>query len=280
MSTTMQNSSATARRQGTPGAAAPQDGVSDAHLWRLVGDGLAACYVGAEKREIRLLPDAVLALSGEPVADLNYVVIPAGPLPNERLRSFMAAAGSLPLVVLVHPEIAPDVTDTACAHGLQQVGTLPLMTCASINAGPAAAVCTMSRVADAASLGEAMWVMARAFGLAEEPLKRAFTPQTLLAPGLEIYLARQEEEPVGAVMATQFGAAVGLWAMATVPDHQRQGVGRALLQHVMAAYWERGASFFYLGATEAGYPLYQRLGFQTTVEAVVWVAGHSTQAPG
>jgi len=51
--------------------------------------------------------------------------------------------------------------------------------------------------------------------------------------------------------------------MATPQESQRSGAGRALLTEVMARHRASGTRLFYLGATEAGYPLYERLGFRT-----------------
>ena len=65
--------------------------------------------------------------------------------------------------------------------------------------------------------------------------------------------------------------------MGTTSEHQRQGAGRALLDYVIAYHYARGAKLFYILATEAGKPLYERIGFRTISEAAVWVVGHSTQ---
>jgi hypothetical protein len=35
---------------------------------------------------------------------------------------------------------------------------------------------------------------------------------------------------------------------------------------------------FFLGATPAGFPLYEKLGFETQVVASVWVSGETSQA--
>jgi GNAT superfamily N-acetyltransferase len=68
--------------------------------------------------------------------------------------------------------------------------------------------------------------------------------------------------------------------MGTAAEHQRQGAGRAVLEYAIRYHTERGATTFYLLATAAGKPLYERVGFRTYSEGAVWVAGASTQVSG
>jgi predicted N-acetyltransferase YhbS len=66
--------------------------------------------------------------------------------------------------------------------------------------------------------------------------------------------------------------------MGTIAAAQGKGIGRALLSTVMAAEREAGAEAFFLGATPAGRPLYERLGYRTVFSAEVWVRGETNQA--
>ena len=251
-------------------------------LWRLVGDGLALCYRGAAGYAVRLTPDAALVVSGEAVADLNYAVIAAGPAPEERLREFSQAVGArgVPIVLIVSAEVAEPLAPLAGEAGFRHVGSMPLMTCRATPATPPRGPIQVTRVAGTDDLRQANALVSRAFALPEDAVQRAFGPPLLASPGVDVFLAQQGPTPVSSVQTTRFGGAVGVWAMATPPEHQRKGAGRALLEHVMRYHREREATLFYLCATEAGYPLYERLGFRTAAEGLVWVAGHSTQVPG
>jgi GNAT superfamily N-acetyltransferase len=60
--------------------------------------------------------------------------------------------------------------------------------------------------------------------------------------------------------------------MATPPEHQRKGVGRAMLSQVIADYRRRGLRRFHLGATAAGRPLYTSLGFELVADLPVWIS--------
>ena len=54
-------------------------------------------------------------------------------------------------------------------------------------------------------------------------------------------------------------------------------IGRLNDQHVIAEHMERGATIFYLLATEQGYPLYDRTGFTTVDRPAIWLSGKSNQ---
>ncbi|WP_337188818.1 GNAT family N-acetyltransferase [Phenylobacterium sp.] len=66
---------------------------------------------------------------------------------------------------------------------------------------------------------------------------------------------------------------MSVYVMATPPAHQRRGVGRAVLETAMAHYQSAGVTHFTLGATETGYPLYERTGFRTVQKPHVFVIG-------
>ena len=79
---------------------------------------------------------------------------------------------------------------------------------------------------------------------------------------------------------TRTGPTAGIWNMATPPERQGRGMGRALLTGVLEQLCAEGVERFYLFATAAGRPLYESLGFETLADDAVWVKGHSTQTAG
>ncbi|MDQ3855918.1 MAG: GNAT family N-acetyltransferase, partial [Chloroflexota bacterium] len=133
----------------------------------------------------------------------------------------------------------------------------------------------IDRITEAADLEAVSRLLASAFELPRDSLDRALPPSMLDAPGLALFLAYLEDEPVSTVMTTTTGATVGIWSMATLPERQRQGAGRATLETVIAYHCERGGQRFFLGASPAGKPLYDRIGFRVLEETPLWVAGAS-----
>jgi ribosomal protein S18 acetylase RimI-like enzyme len=66
------------------------------------------------------------------------------------------------------------------------------------------------------------------------------------------------------------GDTAGIWSMATDSTRQRSGIGRRLLSTALAEAQRQGARRFFLGATPAGYRLYESMGFATRVVTKVW----------
>lgn len=101
------------------------------------------------------------------------------------------------------------------------------------------------------------------------PLRQgALLPPALLgAPGWRGWTARREGETAGACVSYDDGTVVGLYWVATLPQHRSHGVGRALLEAVLAAHPGRPAT---LTATLLGEPLYRRLGFRERALSRWW----------
>jgi len=62
-----------------------------------------------------------------------------------------------------------------------------------------------------------------------------------------------------------------VYAVGTVPDRRRRGLARALMEHVLADAWERGARSATLQSTEMARPLYAGLGFVAVGRYEEWV---------
>ena len=121
-------------------------------------------------------------------------------------------------------------------------------------------------------------VLADAFSMPAESIARALPLSLYDSPGIDTYVAEHEGDVLSSVTITRHGDVVGVWAMGTMAAAQGKGIGRALLSTVMASEREGGAEAFYLGATPAGRPLYERLGYRTVFSAEVWVRGETSQA--
>jgi ribosomal protein S18 acetylase RimI-like enzyme len=75
------------------------------------------------------------------------------------------------------------------------------------------------------------------------------------------FVASQGDHLVGMVGATSYGPFAHVGFMAIHPDSQRQGIGLALMQFLLADLDQQGIPLVVLDASEAGRPLYEKLGF-------------------
>ena len=86
----------------------------------------------------------------------------------------------------------------------------------------------------------------------------------LTVPGWRAWLAYRGGEPAAACCTYDDGAALGVYWLATLPEHRSHGLGRAVMAAALAACPGRPAA---LTATAAGEPLYASLGFHAVSEA-------------
>jgi GNAT superfamily N-acetyltransferase len=121
-------------------------------------------------------------------------------------------------------------------------------------------------------------ILGAAFEMPEDAARTAIPPAVLDAPNIDVFLASMDDRVVGTVTLIHQGGATGVWSMGTDPALQRSGIGRRLLSTAIAEARSQGAKRFYLGATPAGFPLYESLGFTTTTVTKVWAAGETHQA--
>lgn len=128
---------------------------------------------------------------------------------------------------------------------------------------------SVTRVGDPDELAQAEHVIVDGFPQrAHQPYVRgqALPPHVLGIPGWSAWLARRDGVPAAAGFSYDDGKAVGIYWLATLPEHRSHGLGRAIMTKILAAHPDRAAT---LVATEAGEPLYRSLGF-ATVSTAVW----------
>lgn len=235
---------------------------------------LAAQMAPAPGFELHMTRNCVLSLTDEPLADFNRLIL--GPDPDAEgflVRSVARARErSSPLQATMSPHVVEALAPVAERLGMRRVGAAPLMVL------PADAPITPGRsVRIARALSPELVAMAgdlaaAAFDEPREVIARCIDVGVTASAGFETYLAWDEgERPTSAVTVTPVGDTAAISLMATAPEHQRRGMGRALLTQVMLDYRGRGVTRFHLGATEAGRPLYGSLGFVLVADLSVWM---------
>src|SRR5690349_1243431 len=90
------------------------------------------------------------------------------------------------------------------------------------------------------------------------------------SPTGEVLAAEWRGQLVGAAAVAGFGATGWIGALGVVASARRRGIGRALTEAATDWLREHGSETVLLYATEAGRPVYQRVGFVAEGAAHAW----------
>jgi GNAT superfamily N-acetyltransferase len=242
-------------------------------LIRLCVRALVAQMCAAPGFELHMTRSCVLGLTDEPLADFNMLTLGLDPDAEGFLIRSVARARErgLPLLATMSPHVARSLAPVATRLGLTAAGTAPLMVLrAGTPVRPSRPV-KVTRALGPELVGVAGDLAAAAFDAPRDAVARCIDVGVTATAGVETYIGWGEDGPVSAVSVTPMGNTAGISLMATPPQHQRKGMGRALLTQVIDDYRDRGVQRFYLAATEAGRPLYVSLGFETIADLSAWV---------
>lgn len=228
--------------------------------------------------DCRILSHGGIAVSGAPASDLNMLFLTPGATLEECEEVLEAAQRKGVDALLLVDEGAQDLCSWADDRGLTCVGQAPMMErkAAEIQSSSGFRV---QRVGSNEA-GTANRLAAAAFSLDEAACNLAMAPSTFETDQIDLWLAYDEGTPLGCGVFIRTGEHVGIYTMATHPEQQKRGVGRAILETAMDYYQVHGVNRFTLGATEKGYPLYLKVGFEVVSSPFVYVIGSSTQFPG
>lgn len=104
-----------------------------------------------------------------------------------------------------------------------------------------------------------------ASGLPPELARRLFPESFAADPDVQLFTARLDGRPVGASAAIRTGDVGGIYAVGTLADARRRGVGTAVSWAAVAASRAWGCDTVVLQASEMGHGLYAAMGFRTVV---------------
>ena len=91
--------------------------------------------------------------------------------------------------------------------------------------------------------------------------------------GLMGWVILDDDVAVAGAWSFLLGSDCGIYAVGTVPPWRRRGFARALMEHVLAEAWRRGARTATLQSTRIGQSLYSSLGFEAVGRYEEWVPG-------
>jgi len=118
------------------------------------------------------------------------------------------------------------------------------------------------RIKTADGLAQALAVAAEGFAVPPELFAPLYDLAFLGVDGVAYYLGRVGDTDVTTGTGFTIGDAVGIFSIATQPQHRGRGYGAAVTVQAVRDGFRAGAEFAWLGSSPSGYPVYRRLGFR------------------
>ena len=242
-------------------------------LIQLCVRALASQMSAAPGIELHMTRNCILGLTDEPLADHNRLTLGSDPDAEGFLIRSVARANERdrPLTAIMSPQVAQSLAPVATRLGLTLVGAAPLMVLRPDVPVEPGRPTKVVRALGPELVGIAGDLIAAAFEEPRDVIARCIEVSMTKNSGVETYIAWGDEGPMCTVSVTPTGDTAGISLMATPPQHQRKGMGRALLSRVIDDYRGRGVERFHLGSTEAGRSLYASLGFELVADLPVWI---------
>ena len=187
------------------------------------------------------------------------------------------AATGLPYCLQLRPDAAKQVTDLALARGMtrEQVPMMVLEDSGQLDATRTTGELAIRELGPAEANLHAR-AAAAGFEAPVDLFEQLMTPALLELRGVHCYLGEAGGQPVTTGVGVTLGSSVGIFNIATPPAHRRCGYGSAITARAVADGLAAGAKWAWLQASELGYPIYERLGFQMAEVWSCWVSEVAT----
>jgi GNAT superfamily N-acetyltransferase len=186
-----------------------------------------------------------------------------------RLNGFYDAAAGGPWMIW-----SPWTTPDLAPFGFMPIGQPPLMVRAPRGFTlPAADGLEVVEVADAAALADWQRVLVEGYPAPElRDAERPFYDARVFGGPLRLWVGYAGGQPVSCASAFVDEAAIGVYAVATVPAARGRGYGAALTDLAATCVPDLPA---WLTASGLGQPVYARLGFVEVARYTLWLKGRS-----
>jgi N-acetylglutamate synthase len=169
----------------------------------------------------------------------------------------------LPYSVQVRRGRTPAFEQEAARLGLIAEESLPGMVASREQVGaPDAPELEILRVETADGLAQALAVAANGFGAPPDMLAPLYLLEAAAVEGISYYLGRVDGVDVSTSVGYTLGDLVGVFNVATPPEHRGRGYGAALTAEAARQGFAAGAELAWLQASAMGVPVYRRLGFR------------------
>lgn len=257
----------------------------DAELTARMDASLAAywCVYGHSKgARTERLPGAVLSFTGIPMPLFNTVILTAADpaivdSALARAAEFIATEGQ-PVLWRVSPNAAsPDVLATLEQAGLRLEFREPALIAALASMPSPEPVEGLTIETATTPAGRAEWaaLACDGFGLADD-VRAAMSVAESTIPDGEYetqfrYTGYLGGKPVAVSSLVMAGGLAGIYAVATLPEARKRGIGAAMTLHATSEGKAKGADITVLQATDMGRPIYERIGFRVAFPYLAYV---------
>ena len=219
--------------------------------------------------------------SGLPIPFFNAAVVTARDLSGDALRAHgrdacaWAASQAVPwMFVVTHDALAPgvDAVSVLDACGLAPMMPLTGMRAERIASRPVAADGLQIEVpGDAAGLQSIIDVNSAAYGVPLDDSKPLLGNPLFWADHVPA-LGRVDGTAVASAAVMMVAGCRYVLLVATMPDRQRRGYAEAVMRHALdVAAATHGESPTTLHATDAGRPIYARMGYETIASHTAFI---------
>ncbi len=203
--------------------------------------------------------------TGIPAAFFNGAYLSAPTSEPERLVTAAIdffAERDLPWLLWVRDGVGPALLAAGRSAGLRDAGGPPAMGLAPIGEAPPPPDGLRVEIATTAEqLRDHASMLRDGFVLPQEIIDRIVRPALLEVAGLAVFVGRVDDEPVSCSLLAISGTTAGIYNVATPEPFRGRGYGEALTWAAVVEGAQRGCSHAVLQASEAGYPIYRRMGF-------------------
>jgi N-acetylglutamate synthase len=121
------------------------------------------------------------------------------------------------------------------------------------------------RVETADGLAQALSIAAEGFELPADLLAPIYLLEVAELPGIHYYVARLDGVDVSTAVGWTIDRTVGIFNVATPPEHRRRGYGAAITAHTATEGLAAGADLVWLQSRAVGKSVYEQLGFREVV---------------
>jgi GNAT superfamily N-acetyltransferase len=223
--------------------------------------------------EARRIGGVFAFLTGLPISLFNGCVVLEPSTAGELDTALAWIGGSgLPHQVFVAPGLEEAVGSVPLTHGLRRDSDpYPGMVLHPAPDPPRPAAGVSVTEIDESGLDEHLDVRVAA-GLSRSVAHRLFSRSFALDPDVRLFIGRLDGRAVGASLAIRSDQACGIYAVETLADARRRGVGAALTWAAVAAGRAWGHDTIVLQSSAMAVSLYTSMGFRTLVSYTTFSA--------